>query len=228
MATHTLRQTFTLAGTSWLNKTPADFASMGAVPYVPLVTDIIRTVYIEGVAAQAVSLCYGARTGSADDGARGAIGVPLPSDLPAWSTLTFKDQTVELSRDGDGDAGDRIDITGLTRAALRSKITALLTAGNTGVAGLVTVDGPTDDLIICQATAGEADAPQWSVSGVRGAWAAGLAEATAHVLAVGDVPPIKTLAPGERTSVIALRPNVAGAVVKVEIEVESHGSPLYR
>lgn len=229
MATHTLRQIFTLGTTAWVNKTAADFASMGAAAYVPTVHDRIRTVYIESVATQACSVCYGARTGSADDGARGQIGVPDPSLLPRYSTLTLKSRTVELARDGEGDSGAKIDITGLTRTALRTKITALLTAAATGVAGLVSVDGPTDDLIIMQATAGEADVPVWSdhVRDITGAWASGLTESTAQVIAVAGVAAIKTLT-GEDTSVLALRANVAGSVITVEIEVENHGSPVTR
>lgn len=228
MATHTMRAAFTLGTTAWVNKSAADFASMGGAAHVGLATDRIRAVYVESVATQSCSVCYGPRTGSADDGARGLIGVPDPARLPRYSTLTLKNRTVELARDGEGDSGAKIDITGLSRAALRTKITALLTAAATGVANLVSVDGPTDDLIILQANGGEADAPVWS-AGARDAqaWSTGLAEATAQVLAAGATPPIKALT-GEETSVIALRANAAGSVVTIEIEVESHGSPVTR
>lgn len=223
-------QTGAMAGTAWLNFHAGDFASLGPVPG-PAAGWRFRSLAIISVAAQAVSLCFGERTGNADGGTRGFVQLPDVYEFASLdgSTLALGTLTVTFRHTTSASSGTTVQTAGKTRAAIVAEVVALITAGSTGIADIEAAAGEEPGTIILQSDASNASAVTWTkgakASGLR-LYAAGLAAASHIPVAVGATLARRGFLDGEAVHAIALRPNVATADVLVEAEIEASGWPL--
>jgi fructose-specific phosphotransferase system component IIB len=221
-------QTGALAGTAWLNFTADDFASLGPVPG-PAAGWRLRSLAVLGVATQAVSLSFGERTGSTDAGTRGFVQLPAHELLPqlAGTTLTLGNLTVTFQATTQASSGFTVQTGGKSLAAVVAEVAALITAGNTGIAGMAAAAGEEPGSIILQANA-STSAVTWTkgskAAGLR-LYAAGLAAASYIPIAVGATLARREFMDGEAVHAIAIRPNTANADVLLEAEIEAAGWP---
>lgn len=230
MPSTTVQLTVTLADTDWHRYSAADCASLGSI--VPMVAgQRILSVWPESVTVQNASICYGERVGNLDGGTRGTIYIPdisAPAVARALhgSTLTLKNQTVTFVNTGDGSSGTTIDVSGKTRAAVVAEVVALLTIAATAIADLEVAAGSEPGVIVLQSDASAVDAATWTAGahayGQVRLYADGLAAGAASLLdASASSWASKEMRPDDECRAISLRARTAGAVIVLQMEVDT-------